>query len=563
MADDIVQILLFCVIIILLTPLLGGYMARVFTGQRNILSPVLEPVEGLIYRAAGISANHEQHWTAYTAAALMLNFLGFVLLYAILRLQDSLPLNPQGFSALSPDLAFNTAASFVTNTNWQAYAGEQTMSHFSQMFGLTVQNFLSAATGLAVAIAVIRGFVGRQIRTLGSFYVDLTRAILYVLLPAALISALILIALGVPQTLAPYTVATMLEGGQQVIANGPVASQIAIKQLGTNGGGFFNVNAAHPFENPTALSNFLQMVLMLCIPAALPYTFGKMAGDIRQGWAIFAAMALMFIAGVAITYWAEIQGNPLLAGAAVDQTAGNMEGKEVRFGTVNSALWAVITTALSCGAVNSMHDSFMPLGGMIPMINMQIGEVIFGGVGAGLYGMLLYVLLAVFIAGLMVGRTPEYLSKKIEAREIKLTMLALLSISFCILLGTAAGVVLPAVASSIQDPGPHGLSEVLYAYSSASGNNGSAFAGFTANVPWHNTALGVAMIIGRFAFIVPILAIAGSLGAKKTIPVSAGTFPTHTPLFVVLLVSVILIVAGLTFFPVLALGPDLLRSVSC
>lgn len=555
MTDNIVQILIFCIIIILLTPFLGGYMARVFTGQRNILSPVLQPVEGLIYRAAGISANHEQHWTAYAAAALVLNFFGFVLLYAILRLQDILPLNPQGFGALRPDLAFNTAASFVTNTNWQAYAGEQTMSYFSQMVGLTVQNFLSAATGLAVAIAVIRGFVGRQTRTLGSFYVDLTRAVLYVLLPAALIFALVLIAMGVPQTFAPYAIATTLEGQQQVIAHGPVASQIAIKQIGTNGGGFFNANAAHPFENPTPLTNFIQMVLMMAIPAALTFTFGRMVGFQQQGWAIFGAIAILFVVGLAITVWSETSSNPLLAAMPVDQAAGNMEGKEVRFGATASAMWAVITTALTCGAVNAMHDSFMPIGGMIAILNIQFGEIIFGGVGAGLYGMLFFVLLAVFVAGLMVGRTPEYLGKKIEAKEVKLTMLAMLSLSVLILVSTAVAVVMPHSAASITNPGPHGLTQMLYAYSSATGNNGSAFAGLSANTPFHNTLLGLCMIIGRFAFIVPILGIAASVAAKRTVPPSAGTFPTHTPLFVALLIFVIIILEAITYFPVLALGP--------
>jgi K+-transporting ATPase ATPase A chain len=555
MYADILQIVLFCVLILILTPILGSYMHRVFTGERTFLSPVLAPVERLVYGAAGVNPSEQQHWTRYTLAMLLFNAAGFLLLYALLRLQDVLPFNPQGLPALSPHLAFNTAASFMTNTNWQSYGGESTMSYFSQMAGLTVQNFLSAGTGMAIVIAVIRGFVGRQVKSIGNFYVDLTRACLYILLPICVIAALVMIWQGMPQNLDAYTAAKTLEGADQTIAQGPVASQLAIKQLGTNGGGFFNANSAHPYENPTPLTNFLQMALMLCISAAFTYTFGRMVGDQRQGWAIFTAMAILYVAGIAITYVAEMNGNPLLASAPIDQAQGNMEGKEVRFGVVNSALWAVTTTALSCGAVNAMHDSFTPIGGMIPLLNMQLGEVIFGGVGAGLYGMLLYVLLAVFIAGLMVGRTPEYLGKKIEAKEIKLTMLALLSISFSILLAAAAGVVLPSVASSIQDPGPHGLTEVLYAYSSATGNNGSAFAGFTANVPWHNTVLGICMIVGRFAFIVPILAIAGTLAAKKTVPASAGTFPTHTLLFVVLLISVILIVAGLTFFPALALGP--------
>jgi K+-transporting ATPase ATPase A chain len=555
MTDGLSQIILFCAIIIALTPILGGYMARVFTGQRNLLTPLIEPVEQRLYAAAGITAAHEQHWTRYALSVLLVNFLGFVLLYGILRLQHILPLNPQGFGPLSPDLAFNTSASFVTNTNWQAYSGETTMSYFSQMAGLTVQNFLSAATGLAVAIAVIRGFTGRQIRTLGSFYVDLTRSILYVLLPASLIFALILIALGLPQTLAPYTVATTLEGGQQVIAHGPVASQVAIKQLGTNGGGFFGANAAHPFENPTPITNFLQMVMMMAIPAALTYTFGRMVGFQQQGWAIFGAIAILFALGLGIAVWAETSPNPLLAGLPLDQSAGNMEGKEVRFGAAASALWAVITTALSCGAVNAMHDSFMPLGGMVAILNIQFGEIIFGGIGAGLYGMLFFVLLAVFVAGLMVGRTPEYLGKKIEAKEVKLTVLAMLSLSVLILTGTAIAAVIPQAAESIRNPGPHGLTQLLYAYSSATGNNGSAFAGFAANTPFHNTLLGICMIIGRFAFIIPILCIAASLGAKRTVPPSSGTFPTHTPLFVGLLIFVIIILEAITYFPVLALGP--------
>ncbi len=555
MSEDIWQIIIFIAIIIVLTPVLGAYMARVFTGEPTFVSPVIKPIEGGLYRLAGINPADEQHWTRYARAVLIFNALGFALLYAILRLQHLLPLNPQGFGPLSPDLAFNTAASFVTNTNWQAYGGEWTMSYFSQMAGLTVQNFLSAGTGLAVAIAVIRGFTGRQIRTLGNFYVDLTRAILYVLLPGAILFAIILIALGTPQTISGYVAATGLEGETQTIARGPVASQIAIKQIGTNGGGFFNANAAHPFENPTPLTNFIQMILMMAVPAALTFTFGRMVGFQQQGWAIFGAIGILFLLGLAITVWAETSANPLLAPLPIDQSAGNLEGKEVRFGASTSALWAVITTALACGAVNAMHDSFMPIGGMIPILNIQFGEIIFGGVGAGLYGMLMFVIVAVFIAGLMVGRTPEYLGKKIEAKEVKLTMLAMLSLSVLILVATAAAVVIPSAADSIQDPGPHGLTEMLYAYSSATGNNGSAFAGLNANTPYHNTMLGLCMIIGRFAFIVPILGIAASVGAKRTVPPSAGTFPTHTPLFVGLLIFVIIIMESITYFPVLALGP--------
>lgn len=555
MSDDMWQILLFLGFVIALTPLLGAYMARVFAGEPTPLSPAIRPIENGLYRLAGIDSSEEQNWKRYAKSVLLLNLIGFVLLYAILRLQHVLPLNPQGFAPLDADLAFNTAASFVTNTNWQAYGGEWTMSYFSQMAGLTVQNFLSAATGLAVAIAVIRGFTGRQIRTLGNFYVDLTRAVLYILLPGAFIFALVLIALGVPQTLDGNIVATTLEGGEQIIPRGPVASQIAIKQLGTNGGGFFNANAAHPFENPTPFSNFVQMLLMMAIPAALTFTFGRMVGFQQQGWAIFGAIGVLFLLGLSIAVWAETAGNPLLASLPIDQSGGNMEGKEVRFGASISALWAVITTALACGAVNAMHDSFTPIGGMIPVLNIQFGEIIFGGVGAGLYGMLFFVILAVFVAGLMVGRTPEYLGKKIEVKEVKLTMLAMLSLSVLILVSTAVSVVVPQAAASIQDRGPHGLMEMLYAYSSATGNNGSAFAGLNADTPWHNTLLGICMLVGRYAFIVPILGIAASVGAKRIVPPSAGTFPTHTPLFVGLLIFVIIIMEGITYFPVLALSP--------
>ena len=555
MASDLLQILIYFAIIVACTPLLGGYMARVFAGERTLLSPVLIPLERAIYGACGIDPGKEQHWTRYALALLATNAVGWVILYAILRLQHLLPWNPQDMPPMAPDLAFNTAVSFVTNTNWQAYGGETTLSYFSQMVGLTVQNFISAATGIAVAIAVIRGFAGRSVRTIGNFYADLVRGVLYVLLPLSMIGALVLVWQGTPQNLDPYVAATTLEGNQQVLAQGPAAAQIAIKQLGTNGGGFFNVNSAHPYENPTPLSNLLEMVYILLIPAAFCYTFGRMVRDHRQGWAIFAAMAVLYVAGLTAVYAAERVGNPLLAEAPIDASPGSMEGKEVRFGVVNSALWASSTTAASNGSVNAMHDSFTPLGGLVLMLNMQLGEIVWGGVGAGLYGMLLFVVLAVFIAGLMVGRTPEYLGKKIEAKEVKLAVLALLSMPVGILIFGGLAAVLPVALASVQDPGPHGLSEILYAYSSATGNNGSAFAGFNANTPFHNTMQGLAMLLGRYAFIVPMLAIAGSLGAKKTVPTSSGTFPTDGALFVTLLVAVILIVGGLTFFPALALGP--------
>ena len=555
MASDLLQILIYFAIIVACTPLLGGYMARVFAGERTLLSPVLIPLERAIYGACGIDPGKEQHWTRYALALLATNAVGWVILYAILRLQHLLPWNPQDMPPMAPDLAFNTAVSFVTNTNWQAYGGETTLSYFSQMVGLTVQNFISAATGIAVAIAVIRGFAGRSVRTIGNFYADLVRGVLYVLLPLSIIGALVLVWQGTPQNLDPYVAATTLEGNQQVLAQGPAAAQIAIKQLGTNGGGFFNVNSAHPYENPTPLSNLLEMVYILLIPAAFCYTFGRMVRDHRQGWAIFAAMAVLYVAGLTAVYAAERVGNPLLAEAPIDASPGSMEGKEVRFGVVNSALWASSTTAASNGSVNAMHDSFTPLGGLVLMLNMQLGEIVWGGVGAGLYGMLLFVVLAVFIAGLMVGRTPEYLGKKIEAKEVKLAVLALLSMPVGILIFGGLAAVLPVALASVQDPGPHGLSEILYAYSSATGNNGSAFAGFNANTPFHNTMQGLAMLLGRYAFIVPMLAIAGSLGAKKTVPTSSGTFPTDGALFVTLLVAVILIVGGLTFFPALALGP--------
>jgi K+-transporting ATPase ATPase A chain len=555
MTRDIVQFVIYGVLLTALAWPLGLYMARVFQGERTFLSPILGPVERAFYRVAGIAAQEEQHWTRYAFAVIAFNFAGWLLLYGILRLQHLLPWNPQGLGPLSSHLAFNTAVSFMTNTNWQSYGGETTVSYFSQMVGLTTQNFVSAATGIAVGVAVIRGFAGRQIKVLGNFWVDLTRSVLYVLLPLALVAALLLVWQGVPQNMQSYVGATTLEGSDQLIAQGPVASQIAIKQLGTNGGGFFNANSAVPYENPTPLSNLLEVVYILLIGAAFCFMFGRMVRDMRQGVAIFATMMMLFIGGLALTYGAEHYGNTLLAEMPIDQSAGNMEGKEVRFGTGLSALWATATTAASNGSVNAMHDSFTPLGAVVPLLQMEIGEIVFGGVGSGFYGMLAFVLLAVFLAGLMVGRTPEYLGKKIEAKEVTLSIIAFLVMPVSVLGFTALSSVLPISLSSLQDSGPHGLSEILYAYSSGTGNNGSAFAGFTANVPFHNTLLGIAMLLGRFVFIVPMLAIAGSLAMKKTTPPTSGTFPTHTPLFVALLAAVIIVIGGLTFFPALALGP--------
>lgn len=550
-----IQIVLFVLVTAALTRPLGGYLAAVFAGERTLLSPVLAPLERGFFRLAGIDARTEQRWPAYAVAMLMFNFMGVLLLYALLRLQALLPLNPQGMDAVAPDLAFNTAVSFVTNTNWQNYAGENVLGYLVPMAGLTVQNFLSASTGMALALALVRGFARRGAATIGNFWVDVTRATLYVLLPLCLITAVFLVWQGVPQNLDPAVQATTLEGATQTIPQGPVASQMAIKMLGTNGGGFFNANSAHPYENPTALANFVQVLLIFAIGAALTNVFGRMVGDERQGWALLAAMALLFVAGVALCYWAEAEISPAMAAFGIDPAAGNMEGKEVRFGVAASALFATATTAASCGAVNAMHDSFMPLGGMVALINMQLGEIIVGGVGAGLYGVLLFAILTVFIAGLMVGRTPEYVGKKIEAKEVKMTMLAILCLPFAILGLTALAVVLPAGTAAIQDPGPHGFSEVLYAFTSATANNGSAFAGLSGNTPFYNLALGIAMLIGRFATIVPMLAIAGSLAAKTTLPPSAGTFPTSGGLFVGLLTGIILIVGGLTFLPALSLGP--------
>jgi len=550
-----IQIVLFVLVTAALTRPLGGYLAAVFAGERTLLSPVLAPLERGFFRLAGIDARTEQRWPAYAVAMLMFNFMGVLLLYALQRLQALLPLNPQGMGAVAPDLAFNTAVSFVTNTNWQNYAGESVLGYLVPMAGLTVQNFLSASTGMALALALVRGFARRGAATIGNFWVDVTRATLYVLLPLCLITAVFLVWQGVPENLDPAVQATTLEGATQTIPQGPVASQMAIKMLGTNGGGFFNANSAHPYENPTALANFVQVLLIFVIGAALTNVFGRMVGDERQGWALLAAMALLFVAGVALCYWAEAEISPAMAAFGIDPVAGNMEGKEVRFGVAASALFATATTAASCGAVNAMHDSFMPLGGMVALINMQLGEIIVGGVGAGLYGVLLFAILTVFIAGLMVGRTPEYVGKKIEAKEVKMTMLAILCLPFAILGLTALAVVLPAGTAAIQDAGPHGFSEVLYAFTSATANNGSAFAGLSGNTPFYNLALGIAMLVGRFATIVPMLAIAGSLAAKTTLPPSAGTFPTGGGLFVGLLTGIILIVGGLTFLPALSLGP--------
>jgi K+-transporting ATPase ATPase A chain len=542
------QIALYCAIILALTRPLGGFLTKVYAGERTFLTPIAGPLERGLYAAAGVRPDTEQRWTTYGLAMLAFHVAGFAAVYAILRLQGALPLNPQGFAGVTPDLAFNTAVSFVTNTNWQSYGGESTMSYGAQMWALTVQNFLSAATGMALAVALVRGFARRSAKGVGNFWADMTRSVLYVLLPISIVLALAYVALGVPQTLNSYVTATTLEGAQQTIAVGPVASQLAIKMLGTNGGGFFNANSAHPFENPSALANLIQMVSIFAIGAALTNVFGRIVGDERQGWAILAAMGAIFVVGVAITYWAEAAGNPIHTALGLDPSAGNMEGKEVRFGLALSSLFAVITTAASCGAVIAMHDSFTAIGGMIPMINMMLGEVVIGGVGAGLYGMLLFAIVAVFVAGLMVGRTPEYVGKKIEAREVKLTMLALLCVPFGTLPFLAYAAVSPLGLVGVQEPGgPHGFSEMLYAYTSAAANNGSAFAGLTANSVFWNVTLGVGMLIGRFAMIVPMLAIAGSLAGKAKIPPSLG--------FVGLLVGVVLIVGGLTYFPALALGP--------
>ncbi|BAT58459.1 potassium-transporting ATPase A chain [Variibacter gotjawalensis] len=550
MINDLTQAALFAALLVALAIPLGLYMARVFTGDMTFLAPV----ERALLGPAGVNTGEGQHWTRYALSLIAFNAAGFALLFVILRYQNLLPLNPQGFDGMSAHLAFNTAISFVTNTNWQSYGGESTLSHFSQMAGLTTQNFVSAASGMAVAAAVARGLASRQQRTIGNFWVDLVRATLYVLLPLSIILAIAMVWFGSPQTLAASADATTLEGAKQTIALGPVASQIAIKQLGTNGGGFFNANSAHPFENPTAISNLITMIAILIIPVAFCFTYGRMVRDTRQGIALFAAMGVLIVIAFTGLYAAERYGNPSIA-AYADPAGGSMEGKEVRFGIIGSVLWAVSTTAASNGSVNAMHDSLTPLGGLIAMLNIQLGEVVYGGAGVGLTGMLLFVILTVFLAGLMVGRTPEYLGKKIEAREVKLAALTLMIMPIGVLVLCGLAILVGTAQSSVQDAGPHGLSELLYAYSSATGNNGSAFAGFNANVGWHNVFLGISMMLGRFGYIIPILAIAGSLAGKKTAAASAGTFPTHGIVFVVLLVVTILIVGALTFLPVLALGP--------
>ena len=553
------QIAVFLLLIAAVAKPLGVYMYRVFEGKRQPLPKLLGPIERFLYRLCGVDPSKEQTWLQYTLALLVFSLLGLVVTYAIERLQGALPLNPQKFAAVPPDLAFNTAASFTTNTNWQAYSGESTMSYLTQMAGLAWHNFTSAAAGIGVALALARGLTRRggpdASRTLGNFWVDLVRATLYVLLPLSFVAALLLVWQGVIQDFSAYREITTLEGAKQLLTLGPVASQEAIKELGTNGGGFFNANSAHPFENPTPFSNFFELLLIFAIPGALTYLYGRMAGSQKQGWALFGAMAALFIAGVAVAYPSEAAGNPALRGLAVDQSGGNLEGKEARFGIAASTLFATVTTDASCGAVNAMHDSFTPLGGLVPLVNIQLGEVIFGGVGAGLYGMLVMVLLTVFIAGLMVGRTPEYLGKKIEAREMKLAMLYVLIFPLLILGFSGWAAVAPYGVSSLNNAGPHGLSEILYAYTSATGNNGSAFAGLNANTPFWNVSMGVVMLAGRFLMIVPALAIGGSMVGKKVVPPGPGTFPTDTLLFASLLVGVILIVGALTFFPALSLGP--------
>jgi K+-transporting ATPase ATPase A chain len=556
----LLQVVLYVVVLVLITRPIGQYMARVFTGERTFLDRLIGPVERAIYRVTAVDPGAEQSWLGYSFALLVFSAAGAVVTYAIERLQNVLPFNPQGFDGVAPDLAFNTAVSFTTNTNWQFYSGESTMSYFTQMAALAFHNWVSAAAGIAIAIALTRGLARRSGRTIGNFWVDMVRGTLYVLLPMCFVYSLFLVWQGVPQNLNDYTSATTLEGVTQTIAQGPVASQEAIKMLGTNGGGFFNANSAHPFENPTPLSNFIQMLSIFAIGAGLTYTFGKLVGDTRQGWALFAAMLILFLAGVAVVLPVEQNGNPLLSQLGVDQalsnlqSGGNFEGKETRFGMSASALFVVITTDASCGAVNTMHDSLMAISGMIPMLNIQLGEVIFGGVGAGLYGMLTFAIIAVFIAGLMVGRTPEYLGKKIESFEMKMAMLAVLVLAADVLLFSAAASVGEWGTATTNNPGPHGFSEILYAYTSATGNNGSAFAGLGANTYW-NTTMGFAMLIGRFLMIVPLLAVAGSMVRKQRVPVSLGTFPTYGSLWVGLLIGTIVIVGALTYFPALALGP--------
>jgi potassium-transporting ATPase potassium-binding subunit len=573
-SNGILQIALFFALILVCVKPLGAFMANVFEGRRTFLHPVLRWLEVLTYKVAGVREDVEQRWTQYTASVLAFSVFGFLLVYFLQRAQGYLPFNPQNFGTpnVTPDLAFNTAISFLTNTNWQSYSGEATLSYFVQMAGLAVQNFVSAAAGLAIAIAVIRGFARHEVRTLGNFWVDMTRSVLYVLLPISFIAALFLCSQGVIQNLKPNTTVTTVEGAKQTITQGPVASQEAIKLFGTNGGGFFNANSAHPFENPTPVTNLLEMWLLLVIPAALTYTFGKMVKDTRQGWAIFAAFTVMFLVGVFVCYGFEQAGNPNLtkmgiqSAATTTQAGGNMEGKEVRFGIANSALFTTITTDTSCGAVNNAHDSLLPIAGLVPLLNMMTDIVVFGGVGAGMYGILIYCIIAVFIAGLMVGRTPEYLGKKLEQKEVKMAMLAIIVTSACILVFSSISTQAVfaakgywnapgAAIANMNNSGPHGFGEILYAYTSATGNNGSAFGGLSANTPWYNLTLGLSMLIGRFLFLIPILAAAGSLAAKKKVPVTSGTFPTHGPLFVGLLVGTVVIIAVLTYFPAVSLGP--------
>ncbi len=559
--NSVLQVLIFLALVLLVTRPLGLYMAAIFTGKRTWLTPIFSPLERLFYRLCGIDAEEEHPWTTYVIAMLAFNLAGMLLLYALERTQQWLPLNPQHLGPVEPQLAFNTAASFTTNTNWQNYAGEQTMSYLTQMAGLAYHNFTSAATGIALAVALVRGLVRRSAQHLGNFWVDLTRATLYILLPIAVIGALLLVSQGVVQNFNAYTVAHTLDGGTQIIAQGPVASQEIIKELGTNGGGFFNANSAHPFENPNALTNLIEMLAIISIGAGLFYMFGSMAGDTRQGWALWAAAAIIFVLGICVALPAEQSGNPLLNHLGVNQSAttlqagGNMEGKEVRFGITDSVLFTVTTTATSCGAVNSFLDSYTPLGGLVPLTNIALGEIIFGGVGSGLYGMLMFAIITVFIAGLMVGRTPEYLGKKIERKEVMMAALALLILPASILGFSAVASVVPQGLSSLLNAGPHGLSEILYVYTSSNGNNGSAFAGLTGNTPFYNWTGGFAMLIGRFAFLIPIMAFGGALVPKRVVPAGPGTFPTTGPLFVILLVGVILIVGALTYFPAYALGP--------
>jgi K+-transporting ATPase ATPase A chain len=571
-SSGLLQITLFFLVLLALTKPVGAYMARIFSGERTWIHPGLRWLESGIYRLCGVDENEEQHWTRYATSLLVFSAAGIIFTYVLLRVQKWLPWNPQGLDNAGADLAFNTSTSFGTNTNWQSYVPESTMSYFSQMVALATHNFWSAAAGICVAIAVVRGFARHSVKTIGNFWVDFTRGTVYVLLPLSVVAALLMVAQGSIQNFDSYTKVKTIEGAVQTIPQGPLASQEAIKMLGTNGGGFTNANSAHPYENPTPLTNFLQMILIFVIPAGLTYTFGKMVRDTRQGWALFSAMSVVFLAGVAVTYHYEQAANPNLtklgieSSATATQPGGNMEGKETRFGIANSALFTVITTDASCGAVNNVHDSLTPLAGLVPLVNIELGEVIFGGVGSGLYGMLLFAVLAVFIAGLMVGRTPEYLGKKIEQREVKMMMLAVLVLAFTILVFAGVGAVIhfPAkswinppgpVAANVANNGPHGLSEILYAYSSGTGNNGSAFAGINANTPYFNTTMGLAMLFGRFLMLIPLLAAAGSLAEKKLVPASAGTFPTHGPLFVGLLVGVVVIVGALTFFPALSLGP--------